>query len=89
MPDVTLICPPHLGERADDANWERMAEWRGGRATSLALPPLLKAAAASASFNYIDGNAYAASSPRDPIHWDADTHLQFGNGIAAHIAGRL
>ena len=89
MPDVTLICPPHLGERADDANWERMAEWRGGRVTSLALPPLLKAAAASAGFNYIDGNAYAASSPRDPIHWDADTHLQFGNGIAAHIAGRL
>ena len=89
MSGVTLICPPHLGERADDANWERMAEWRGGRATSLALPPLLKSAAASAGFNYIDGNAYAASSSHDPIHWDADTHLQFGNGIAAHIAGRL
>ncbi|MDP6219888.1 MAG: GDSL-type esterase/lipase family protein [Alphaproteobacteria bacterium] len=89
MPTVTLICPPHLGARADEDDWERVAEWRGGRAQSLAMPPLLITATTAAGIDFIDGNEYAASSSRDPIHWDADTHLRFGTGIAAHMAGRL
>ena len=89
MPAVTLICPPHLGARADEDDWERVAEWRSGRAQSLAMPPLLITAAAAAGIDFIDGNEYAHSSSRDPIHWDEDTHLRFGTGIAAHMAGRL
>ena len=89
MPKVTLICPPHLGARADKDDWERVAEWRGGRAQSLTMPPLLITAASAAGIDFIDGNEYAASSSRDPIHWDADTHLRFGTGIAAHMAERL
>ena len=88
-PAVTLICPPHLGSRADEDDWQRVDEWRGGRAESLAMPALLKSAAATAGIDVIDGNEYAASSTRDPIHWDADTHLRFGAGIASQMAARF
>ena len=36
---LTVICPPRLGARADDPNWIRFDEWRGGRATSAELLP--------------------------------------------------
>ena len=88
-PAVTLICPPHLGSRADEVDWQRVAEWRGGRTKSLGMSALLNPAAAEAGIDVIDGNEYGASSTRDPIHWDTGTHLRFGAGIASQMAARL
>ena len=82
---VTVICPPALGELADDPAWPRQGEWRGGRASSQALPPILKAACDGAGAGFIDGNLHAVSSSRDPIHWSAETHMRFGAGVAATI----
>ena len=88
-PAVTLICPPCLGIRADDPDWQRAAEWLNGRATSTMLPNLLAAAAQKAGIGYIDGNDHAASSALDPIHWTGDTHIGFGTAMAAYLAARL
>lgn len=82
---VTIICPPELGERADDPDWIRHREWLGGRATSQALPPVMKAACAAAGASFIDGNLHAVSSTRDPIHWGAETHATFGAGVAINM----
>jgi lysophospholipase L1-like esterase len=82
---VTVICPVMLGQRAEDPAWERFEEWRGGRATSRALPPVLASACASAGVGFIDANRFAVSSDIDPIHWAADTHRTFGKAIADHI----
>ena len=82
---VTVICPPTLGELADDPAWLRQGEWRGGRATSQALPPVLKRACDAAGAAFIDGNLHAVSSSRDPIHWSATTQTAFGGAIAREI----
>jgi lysophospholipase L1-like esterase len=82
---VTVICPPALGELADDPAWLRQGEWRGARATSQALPPILKAACDAAGAAFIDGNLHAVSSTRDPIHWSAETQVAFGGAIAREI----
>ena len=82
---VTVICPPELGERADDPAWIRHSEWRGGRETSRQLPCAMGAACAQAGVAFIDGNRHAVSSSRDPIHWSAETHLAFGTAIAGEI----
>ena len=82
---VTVICPPALGERADDPAWARHEEWRGGRVTSQALPDMMRDACIDAGVGFIDGNRHALSSPRDPIHWSAETHMAFGAGVAADI----
>jgi lysophospholipase L1-like esterase len=82
---VTVICPPELGERVDDPDWIRYQEWRGGRATSQALPPVMREACFAAGAGFIDGNRHAVSSPRDPIHWSAATQAAFGAAIAREI----
>jgi len=86
---LTIICPPRLGARADDPDWIRFAEWRGGRATSSELPALLESACADAGVGFIDGNDHAVSSDLDPIHWTAETHAQFGAGIAGRLAEKM
>lgn len=86
---VTVICPPVLGVRAEDPQWDRYAEWRGGRATSQALPDVLAAACAAAGTGFIDANHFAESSHLDPIHWHADTHLAFGTAMATAMMTTL
>ena len=86
---LTVICPPRLGSRADDPDWVRYDEWRGGRATSTKLPAVLAAACETAGIAFINGNDHATSSALDPIHWTAATHDGFGDGIAGDLAVRL
>ena len=86
---LTVICPPELGARADDAKWIRHDEWRGGRAASQELPAILGPACAEAGIGFFDSNEYATSSDLDPIHWTAATHEAFGAAIATRLASRL
>ena len=86
---LTFICPPRLGARADEPDWIRFDEWRGGRTASVDLPAVLEPACADAGIGFIDGNDHAVSSPLDPIHWSAATHERFGAGIAGYLADRL
>ncbi len=82
---VTVICPPELGERADDPAWLRYREWLGGRTTSRNLPQVLRQACMAAGVGFVDGTLHAMSSATDPIHWSGDTHIAFGTGIATEI----
>ena len=85
-PQPLLICPPKIGDRADDTSWPRYAEWQRAVSKSTQLPHLLATKAAMAGLKIIDGNDGAQSSDRDPIHWSSDTHLSFGRFMAAEIA---
>jgi len=84
-PEITVICPPMLGERADDPAWMRYDEWRGGLDKSQMLPAVLARTCAAQKVDFINGNEFAASSDRDPIHWRAETHLTFGTALAEHL----
>ena len=88
-PAITIICPPMLGDRADDPDWVRYDEWHGGFERSQLLPSVLASACASANVHFINGNLGAVSSTRDPIHWSAETHHQFGNFMAEQFASMV
>ena len=83
--EVTVICPPVLGKRADDPDWIRFDEWRGGRAVSADLPTAIAATAIATNIGFIDGNQFVESSDLDPIHWSAEAHVSFGAGIAGEL----
>ena len=84
-PNVTIICPPVLGVRADIPAWDRYEEWLEGRSKSKLLPRLLASACRSSGIRFIDGNLYANSSSLDPIHWDGSTHIKFGTSLATKL----
>ena len=88
-PAVTVICPPMLGERADNPGWIRYDEWLGGFETSQLLPAALGRACQDRKINFINGNEGALSSDRDPIHWAAETHRTFGRFIAETMTNIL
>lgn len=88
-PAVTIVCPPMLDERADDPDWVRYDEWRGGLETSQLLPNVVSRACKDRNVNFINGNAGAISSTRDPIHWASETHLAFGTYMANQMANLL
>lgn len=88
VPEVTVICPPVLGSRADDPTWVRYEEWLDGRGKSQLLAGLLATACQASGTRFIDSNLFAASSTIDPIHWDGDTHIRCGMGIATELAAQ-
>ena len=84
-PSIAIICPPRLGMRVNEADWPRYAEWRGGFEISENLPRHVARMCQSEAVHFIDANEGANSSERDPIHWTAEMHHQFGNFIADRI----
>lgn len=85
IPAITVICPPMLGARADDPTWIRHEEWRGGLEKSKLLPRVLGEACALRGLDFIDANDGIQSSNRDPIHWRAESHTDFGAVMASHL----
>lgn len=79
---VLLICPPPVLEQGPI----RM-EFIGGRAVSLALPPLYAALAAARGVGFFDAGTVIGVSPVDGIHYEAATHLVLGAAVAAVVAG--
>lgn len=88
-PEVIIVCPLMIGRRARDPGWERVEEWTGAFEKSQALPSALQAACRTAGLRMIDGNQFGCSSERDPIHWDEQTHIRFGKGIARTLQPNL
>jgi len=88
-PDVSVICPLVIGPRAGDASWEKAEEWLGATDKSNALAPALEKACYAAGVHMIDGNQFGSSSERDPIHWDQQTHLDFGKKMAQNLTAHF
>ena len=86
-PGVHVMCPPPLGKRADDREWERFDEWKGGREKSLALGDALAQTLAQINHKCICAAQVVQSSDIDPIHWSAESHERFGVWVAECIAG--
>ena len=84
-PEVSVICPLIIGQKASDPGWERVDEWAGANKKSEALPLALQRACSAASVTMFDGNEFGQSSERDPIHWSEETHIRFGAGMAQAI----
>lgn len=78
---VLLICPPPVLEQGPI----RM-EFIGGRAVSLALPPLYAALAAARGVGFFDAGTVVSVSPVDGIHYDAATHQVLGAAVAGAVA---
>ena len=49
------------------------------------LPGVLGRACTARGLDFVDANEFAISSAVDPIHWQADTHRNFGEAMAAHM----
>lgn len=81
-PDVFVLCPPPLSERANDPAWERVEEWNGGREASQGLWDAMQemgqahGVAVFNTANFVEGGA------DDPIHWTAASHLRLGQAVA-------
>ena len=84
-PSIAIICPPRLGMLVNDADWPRYAEWRGSFEISENLPQHIARMCDFEAVHFIDANEGASSSERDPIHWTAEMHHQFGNFMADRI----
>ena len=84
-PSLAVICPPALGARADQPDYDYFEDWTGGRAKSAALPHLLSAACEQRGLPCFDANEAVASSDRDPIHWTRESQIAFGQAIARWI----
>ncbi len=80
---VLLICPPPVLEQGPI----RM-EFIGGRAVSLALPPLYAALAGARGVAFFDAGTVISVSPVDGIHYEAATHQVLGPAVA-NIVARL
>ena len=78
---VLLICPPPVLEQGPIKS-----EFTGGRAVSLALPPLFAALAAARGVGFFDAGGVISVSPVDGIHYEAATHLVLGAAAAKAVA---
>ena len=85
VPDVSIICPLVIGQRANDPSWERADEWSGAYEKSLLLSSTLQKACNLSDINMIDGNKFGSSSKHDPIHWNQENHQLFGQKFAKAI----
>ncbi len=89
-PAVGLIAPPPLGPQADAPNWERYAEWQGGRAKSAELGHRLRVEAQRFAPDFhapvFDAGEVVAMSSADPIHMDEAAHRRLGQALASWIA---
>ena len=85
VPMVHVICPPALGDSAADKGRIKYEEWLGGWKKSRMLAGVLGRACHTREIDFIDANEFVVSLPDDPIHWQATTHQEFGNDIAAHM----
>lgn len=88
-PDVSVISPLVIGQRARDTTWEKAEEWRGAIDKSNVLAQTLQQACNAASIHMIDGNQFGYSSELDPIHWDQETHIRFGKKMAEVLTARF
>lgn len=86
-PWVGVILPPALPAHVDDPNWERCAEWAGGRVASAGLAQAAKAILHGTP--YFDASTVICGSRRDPIHFEAEDHPAFGHAIAAWVGPLL
>lgn len=77
---VLLICPPPVLEQGPIA-----AQFYGGRARSLELPAHYKALAAARGVTFLDAGQVIAVSPQDGVHFEAETHADLAQAVAAAL----
>lgn len=78
---ILLICPAPVLEQGPLAG-----EFYGGRAKSLALPPLYQGLAAARGIGFLDAGQIIEVSPIDGVHFGAEAHATLGAAVADAIA---
>ncbi len=78
---VLLICPPPVLEQGPIAR-----EFFGGRAKSMALPPLYADLAHVWGAGFVDAGQHIGVSPVDGVHYDEAAHATLGAAAAKAIA---
>ncbi len=78
---ILLICPPPVEEAGVLAD-----EFHGGRAVSLALPPLVRALAEARRVGFLDAGRIIGPDPIDGVHYDAGAHRALGLAVADAVA---
>ena len=81
-PQVGVICPAPLGQRAKDPKWLRYDEWGGGYEKMQALPDALRQALSGSDIKLFFAGEAATPSQKDPIHLDGNSHEAIGQHIA-------
>lgn len=79
---VLLICPPPVEEAGPLAG----IFW-GGRARSLALPPLCRDLARAMGVGFLDAGEVIRVSPVDGVHYDEAAHATLGGAVAQAVQG--
>ncbi len=77
---ILLICPPPVLEQGPIGD-----EFYGGRARSLALPPLYAALAKARRVGFLDAGALISVSPIDGVHYDEAAHAVLGEAVAEAV----
>ena len=86
VPDIYVLCPPVLSDRADDPDWERVTEWQGGRVASQNLWEALRKTGEDMGVPTFDTDHFVEGGAEDPIHWTEASHLRLGQAVAHWIA---
>ena len=88
-PELTIICPPKLGVRADDSNWKDFDDWKYGREKSLSLANEIISQLQNRKIHFIDSNEFIESSKIDPIHWNKYSHKLLGVAVANYFLDHI
>lgn len=78
---ILLICPPPVLEQGPIAD-----QFYGGRARSLALPPLYAALAQARGCAYLDAGQVIDVSPQDGVHYEPQDHARLAVAVAKVLA---
>jgi lysophospholipase L1-like esterase len=83
-PAAFVVCPPPVEESGPLA-----AIFAGGAAKSARLAPLLAQVARDHGAGFFDAATVIAVSPKDGVHFEAESHAELGQALAPHVAARL
>ncbi len=81
-PQIFVISPPPLSERAIDPTWERVDEWAGAKETSEGLASAISAVCDRLDVTSFDSANFVEGGQDDPIHWTDTSHLRLGQAVA-------
>lgn len=90
-PKILLIAPIEVCPSAPEGRTAVFAKFRCeiGQELSLKLPGVYKKVAEEKGCYFLNAQDYAQPGPADGVHFDAESHIRLGHGVASFIRNEI